>query len=87
MGHYVVGLLGNWLDSIQSQENSECKFCEKLHVSKYDLILHRKKEHVTVVSKCRAYQNTTCNYDDENFWFVHALENDKVDNQEETIFI
>ena len=72
-------------DSSQSQENFKCKFCEKLHVSKHDLMLHRKQEHVTVVSKCRAYQNSTCNNDDENCWFIHALENDKVDNQEQTV--
>ena len=59
-------------------ETIYCKFCDEIFVSLHDLMKHKKTNHREKVSLCDNFSNGSCIYGDENCWFVHENETEKI---------
>ena len=58
--------------TLKSYGEFECSFCHERFGRKKDLMEHRKREHVEKVGTCRSFNNGTCAYGSEAFWWSHA---------------
>ena len=59
-------------------ETIYCKFCDEIFVSLHDLMKHKKTNHREKVSLCDNFSNGSCIYGDENCWFLHENETEKI---------
>ena len=68
-----------------SEANFKCYVCDNTFESKYDMMVHRKKEHGSIIKPCNLYQDNSCRFTNESCWFRHNLENDDNNIQEEDV--
>ena len=54
-----------------------CHFCQEDLSSKKDLKLHKKEVHSEKVSSCWNFSAGTCDFGDENCWFIHSNAKDQ----------
>ena len=61
----------NETTTVTEKQSYKCNSCGKETLSKKDLMIHRKVNHIETVSKCRNYANNTCKHSADNCWFSH----------------
>ena len=54
------------------QGTIKCRMCAESFRDKWDLMLHRKANHIGAVAPCRKYLNNECGYTDASCWWKHT---------------
>ena len=58
-----------------SEVNAEvvsCYNCANTFKNQTDMMIHRKKDHSTIIRICSNFKNNQCRFGDEKCWFVHG---------------
>ena len=65
----------------------QCFICSQTFNNKTEMMIHRKKNHVSIVQTCSKFKEGICKFQDEFCWFMHtaAEEVNSHDNSEEVI--
>ena len=64
---------GNNLDI--NSENFSCNHCEQGFTSKKDLMMHKKHQHLEMISTCWGFAAGSCEFGSEKCWFRHSMSN------------
>ena len=84
-GYCEFGELNCWFSHSEIRKkqdkpiNIKCNICEKTFRSHFELLKHRKKNHLHLVPLCK---NVSCRFGKENCWFKHN-ETEKSDSNED----
>ena len=66
----------------QGDINLKCRICAKEFKEKWNLMKHRKNEHMNAVAFCRKYASGTCPYTAISCWWSHSERKSSTDNCE-----
>jgi hypothetical protein len=65
-----------WFKHTDSSEGSSevisCYNCGNIFRNKSEMMIHRKKVHITVIRVCSNFKNNQCKFDDDKCWFLHG---------------
>ena len=84
-------------EGTENSGQTSCFNCDKRFKTKGEMMIHRKKEHITEVRICMNYQKNNCRFRSSFCWYLHEEENMDVEdnfdnkkthepNKEEEIF-
>ena len=63
----------NFLD--MNSQNFLCSHCEQGFASKKDLMMHKKQQHIEMVSTCWGFAAGSCEFGSDKCWFRHSMSN------------
>ena len=52
--------------------NLKCNICKKTFINRFELLKHRKQNHLHLVPLCKNVATGSCRFGEENCWFKHT---------------
>ena len=75
-----------WWKQAEKQEGTiECYICNNTFESRANMMIHRKREHKSLVKICSQFQNDNCRFNSESCWFQHEEKNTEFHEQKENV--
>ena len=61
-----------WSHVVKTGESKTCYICGKDFKNKNEMMIHRKKEHASIVKDCEEFIKNQCRYQEDFCWYKHA---------------
>ena len=71
--------------AIGSSKEFKCNVCDIKFKTKAELRIHQKQTHKENIKACIKFKKGSCQYDNENCWFLHDYENVQQNDDKEII--
>ena len=62
-----------WSHVVKTGESKTCYICGKEFQNKNEMMIHRKREHGSIIKDCQEFINKKCRFQEDFCWFKHTI--------------